>query len=155
MAGRRLVLPEGRDHALIWPCRARIEAKKLPEATMRALTSLALAVIATTTLVAPALALTVTARVSGGNIAIHAGPDDRFQIVGYVREGQDIQVDYCTQTDSDSRRGSWIGDAGHTLWPANATQWCRIPDQGWVDRSYIVGRGLVNVTPPDFVGPGW
>lgn len=126
-----------------------------PEVAMRTRTSLALAVIATATLAMPAWALTVTARVSGGSIAIHAGPDDRFQVVGYVREGQEILVDYCTQTDSDSRRGSWFGDAGHTLWPANATQWCRIPDQGWVNRSSLVGRGLVNVTPPDFAGPGW
>ena len=122
---------------------------------MRALARLAIAALAAVALAAPALALTVTARVSGGNIAVHAGPDDRFDIVGYLRDGEEIPVDSCTQVDSDSRRGSWIGDAGHTLWPNGATQWCRIPDYGWVERSYIVGRGLVNVTPPDFVGPGW
>lgn len=122
---------------------------------MRALTSLALAALASLALAAPAMALTVTARVSGGNIAVHSGPDVRFNIVGYVRDGEEIPIDSCTQVDSDSRRGTWFGDAGHPLWPANATQWCRIPDYGWVDRSYIVGRGLVNVTPPDFLGPGW
>ena len=122
---------------------------------MRALARFSIAATALVALSAPALALTVTARVSGGNIAVHAGPDDRFEVVGYLREGQDIPIDSCTQVDSDSRRGSWFGDAGHPLWPANATQWCRIPETGWVDRSYIVGRGLVNVTPPDFLGPGW
>ena len=122
---------------------------------MRALISLALVLLATAALAAPASALTVTARVSGGNIAVHDGPDSRFAVIGHLREGQEIPIDYCTQTDSDSRRGSWIGDAGHTLWPNGAATWCRIPDYGWVQRSYIVGRGLVNVTPPDFVGPGW
>ncbi len=122
---------------------------------MRARTAFILAALAALALSAPAQALTITARVSGGNIAVHEGPDARFAIIGQLRDGQEIPVDYCTQTDSDSRSGSWIGDAGHTLWPRGATTWCRIPDYGWVDRSYIVGRGLVNVTPPDFVGPGW
>lgn len=122
---------------------------------MRALAPLTIAILAGLALCGPAAALTVTARVSGGNIPVYAGPDDRFDVVGYLREGQDIPVDYCTQTDSDSRSGAWIGDAGHTLWPANATTYCRIPDLGWVQRSYITGRGLVNVTPPDFLGPGW
>lgn len=122
---------------------------------MRALTSLALAALATAALLAPAAAMTVTARVSGGNIAVHTGPGDGFAVVGRLADGTEIPIDYCTQTDSDSRTGSWIGDAGHTLWPANAATWCRIPDYGWVPRSWIVGRGLVNVTPPDFAGPGW
>jgi hypothetical protein len=122
---------------------------------MRALAKITLATALLAAMAAPALAITVTARVSGGNIAVHAGPDARFAVVGYVSNGEEIPIDSCTQVDGDSRRGSWIGDAGHTLWPSGATQWCRIPDFGWVDRSYIVGRGLVNVTPPDFVGRGW
>lgn len=103
----------------------------------------------------PAQALTVTARVSGGNIAIHAGPGDRYQVIGRIADGTEIPIDRCTQNDGDSRRGTLFGDAGYTLRGANATQWCRIPDTGWVKRSWIVGRGLVNVTPPDFSGPGW
>ncbi|MHA6297411.1 SH3 domain-containing protein [Devosia sp. CAU 1758] len=122
---------------------------------MRALTRLAIATLAAIALATPALALTITARVAGGNIAVHAGPDDRFDVVGYVRDGEEIPIDSCTQVDSDSRRGTWFGDAGHTLWPSGATQWCRIPDYGWVNRAYLTGRGLVNVTPPDFLGPGW
>ncbi|MCP8883878.1 hypothetical protein NIM87_10235 [Devosia sp. XJ19-1] len=122
---------------------------------MRALTRLAIAALAALVLATPALAITVTARVSGGTIAVHAGPDARFAVLGHVREGQEIPIDYCTQTDGDSDRGTWFGDAGHPLWPSGSTQWCRIPDYGWVERSYIVGRGLVNVTPPDFVGRGW
>ena len=122
---------------------------------MRALAKRTLATAALVVLATPALALTVTARVSGGNIPVYAGPDDRFDVVAYLREGQEIPVDYCTQTDSDSDVGSWIGDAGHTLWPANAPTYCRIPDLGWVTRSYIVGRGLSTITPPDFLGPGW
>lgn len=122
---------------------------------MRALAIFTVAALAAITLAGPAQAITITARVSGGNIAVHAGPDARFDIVGYVRDGEEIPVDSCTQVDSDSRFGTWFGDAGHTLWPNGATQWCRIPDFGWVDRSYLTGRGLVNVTPPDFNGKGW
>ncbi|KKB07222.1 hypothetical protein [Devosia chinhatensis] len=122
---------------------------------MRALTALALAALASAALLTPAQAMTITARVSGGNIAVHTGPDDRFPIVGRIADGTEIPIDQCTQTDSDSRRGSWIGDAGHTLWPSGAKTFCRIPDYGWVARNQIVGRGLVNVTPPDFAGPGW
>ncbi len=117
--------------------------------------ALVLAALATAALIAPASAMTVTARVTGGNIAVHSGPDDRFAVVGRLADGTEIPIDRCTQTDSDSRRGSWIGDAGHTLWPAGAKTWCRIPDYGWVSRNSIVGRGLVNVTPPDFAGAGW
>ena len=107
--------------------------------------------IALFAVIAPAQAMTVTARVSGGNIAIHAGPGDRYATIGHVADGTEIPIDHCTQNDSDSRRGSWITG----LRGANATLWCRIPDTGWVMRSNIVGRGLVNVTPPDFDGPGW
>lgn len=122
---------------------------------MRNLARPAIAVLALLALALPAQAMNVTARVSGGAIAVHTGPDDRFPIVGRIADGTEITIDYCTQTDSDSRRGSWIGDAGHTLWPAGAKTFCRIPDYGWVARNQIVGRGLVNVTPPDFAGPGW
>ena len=122
---------------------------------MRALVLASLATATLVALAAPASAITITARVSGGNIAVHAGPDDRFHVVGYVRDGEDIPVDYCTQVDGDSDTGTWFGDAGHPLWPNGSTQWCRIPDFGWVDRSYLTGRGLVNVTPPDFNGKGW
>lgn len=122
---------------------------------MRNLARPAIAVLALLALALPAQAMNVTARVSGGAIAVHTGPDDRFPIVGRIADGTEIIVDYCTQTDSDSRRGVWIGDAGHTLWPAGAKTFCRIPDYGWVARNQIVGRGLVNVTPPDFAGPGW
>lgn len=102
----------------------------------------------------PALAMTVTARVSGGNIAIHAGPHASTAILGRVADGTEIPIDQCTQVDSDSRRGT-LGDAGYPLWGNSAVQWCHIPDTGWVRRDSIVGRGLVNVTPPDFAGPGW
>lgn len=105
-------------------------------------------------LAAPAAAETVTARVSGGNIAVRTGPGDHFQILGRIADGTEIPVDYCTQTDGDSPYGT-LGDAGHPLWGAGAEQWCRIPGHGWVKRSYIVGRGLIHVTPPDFAGPGW
>ena len=102
----------------------------------------------------PAMALTITARVSGGNIAIHAGPHDTYAIVGRVPDGTEIPIDECTQVDGDSPYGT-LGDAGYPLWGRNATQWCHIPDTGWVRRNEIVGRGLVNVTPPDFAGAGW
>ena len=117
--------------------------------------ALALAFLVVLAAMLPAQALTVTARVSGGNIAVHEGPGFRHAIVGRLVDGTEIPIDQCTQNDADSRQGSWIGDAGYGLRGAGATQWCRIPGTGWVDRSYIVGRGLVNVTPPDFVGSGW
>jgi hypothetical protein len=121
---------------------------------MRHAAQLATAALAALSLVSPASALTVNARVSGGTIAIHSGPGDRYAVVGHVTDGTEIPIDQCTQVDRDSRLGS-VGDSGHLLWGANAGQWCRIPDYGWVDRAYIVGRGLVGVTPPDFNGPGW
>ena len=102
----------------------------------------------------PAAAMTVTARVSGGNIAVHAGPHDSTQVLGRIADGSEILVDECTQVDSDSRFGT-LGDAGYPLWGRSATQWCHIPETGWVQRDWIVGRGLVNVTPPDFAGSGW
>ncbi len=122
---------------------------------MRALTILALAALAAASFVATAQAMTATARVSGGTASVHTGPDNRFPIIGRLADGTEIQVDYCTQTDSDSNKGSWIGDAGHTLFPAGAQTFCRIPDYGWVSRNMLVGKGLVNVTPPDFAGKGW
>ncbi|WEJ59598.1 hypothetical protein [Devosia sp. FJ2-5-3] len=117
--------------------------------------ALVTSLVASLALALPTQALTVTARVSGGNIAIHSGPGDGYAIIGRVADGMEIPIDRCTQNDSDSRFGSFFGDAGHALRGRNATQWCHIPDTGWVLRSYIVGRGLVNVTPPDFNGPGW
>lgn len=121
---------------------------------MRPLTTLALAALLAAGVTAPALAMTVTARVSGGTIPIHAGPGDRYAVLGHIADGSEIPIDQCTQIDSDSRYGS-VGDSGHLLWGSGASQWCRIPDYGWVPRSFLVGRGLVNVTPPDFNGPGW
>ncbi len=102
----------------------------------------------------PAHAMTVTARVSGGTIAIHAGPGERYEVLGRLADGTEIPIDTCTQVDSDSRFGT-LGDAGTPLRGSMASQWCRIPDTGWVKRDWIVGRGLVNVTPPDFAGSGW
>lgn len=116
---------------------------------------LLIALAATLVIATPALAASpVTARVSGG-ATIHTGPGDRFDVIGTLADGDMIEVDYCTQTDDDSDRGSWIGDAGHTLFPRGAKRFCRIPDVGWVARNQIVGRGLIHVTPPDFSGPGW
>jgi hypothetical protein len=114
---------------------------------------LAALIIAATAL--PAQAMTITAHVTGGNISVYDGPGEHHAVIGRIADGTEIPVDYCTQVDSDSRRGTLFGDAGHTLWGANARQWCRIPDYGWVERSWLTGRGLVNVTPPDFVGKGW
>jgi len=114
--------------------------------------SRAAAVLAIATM--PAAAMTITARVSGGNVPVHAGPHDRYEIIGRVADGTEIPIDACTQVDKESRFGTF-GDAGYPLWGRSATQWCHIPDTGWVMRDYLVGRGLVNVTPPDFDGPGW
>lgn len=123
---------------------------------MRALVPIVLAALSSLVAVAPATAAgTVTARVTGAIASVHTGPDTRFPIVGQLADGTVIEVDYCTQTDRDSDRGSRIGMAGHTLWPRGAKTFCRIPDYGWVARNEITGRGLSTITPPDFSGPGW
>lgn len=92
---------------------------------------------------APAMAMTITARVAGGNISVHAGPHEFAPVVLRIADGIEITIDECTQVDSDSRYASFV------------IPWCHIPETGWVRRDGIVGRGLVNVTPPDFSGPGW
>jgi len=121
---------------------------------MRTPLTLAL-ILAMAAFAAPAQALTVTARVSSGTIAVHEGPGLGYRIVGRIADGTEIPIDECTQLDRDSRWGSWIGDAGYPLRGAGAREWCHIPNHGWVERNWIVGRGLVNVTPPDFAGRGW
>lgn len=118
---------------------------------MRARAILALAALAA--IATPAQALTITARVSGGTINVYEGPGRHYPVIGRLADGTEIPVDQCTQVDSDS--GSFGWGSGHLLRPSGWRQWCRIPDYGWVDRAWIVGRGLVNVTPPDFSGPGW
>ncbi|MBJ6987461.1 MULTISPECIES: hypothetical protein [unclassified Devosia] len=120
----------------------------------RTIVGVAAAVLASATLIAPTFALTITARVSGGNIAVYDQPREGARIVARLMDGQEIPVDECTQNDSDSYWGSF-GDAGHRLRGKFARQYCHIPELGWVDRSWIVGKGLVNVTPPDFHGAGW
>lgn len=114
---------------------------------------IALAALLVLTAALPAQALTVTARVAGANLPVHSGPGDRYAVVGVIADGTEIPIDQCTQNDSDSRHGSWGG--GYELRGANAKQWCRIPGYGWVDKTWVFGRGLVNVTPPDFAGAGW
>lgn len=102
----------------------------------------------------PAQAMTITARVAGGAATVHSGPHSSYPVLGRIADGTEIPVDECTGVDSDSPY-STFGDAGYPLGGRNSVQWCRIPDTGWVRRDGIVGRGLVNVTPPDFAGPGW
>jgi hypothetical protein len=121
---------------------------------MRVFPALAIATMLSAAFVNSAQAMVITARVSGGAAPVHAGPDERHPVIGYLEPGAEILVDYCTQVDRESRHGG-IGDAGHPLWGSSATRWCRIPDLGWVERNDIVGRGLSTVTPPDFAGPGW
>lgn len=120
---------------------------------MRVSLALALSTIAILT-ASSAQAMSVTARVIANAAAVHTGPGDNFPILSRLLIDTEIPVDECTQVDSDSRFGSW-GDAGYPLWGAHAKRWCHIPDYGWIARDDIAGRGLVNVTPPDFSGPGW
>ena len=74
----------------------------------------------------PAMAMTITARVAGGNIAIHAAPHEASAVQGRIADGTEIPIDECTQVDSDSRYGSF-GDAGYPLSGRNALQWCHVP----------------------------
>ncbi|MCR6673944.1 hypothetical protein [Devosia ginsengisoli] len=62
---------------------------------------LALAILIALAAAVPAQALTVTARVSGGNIAVHEGPGFRYAIIGRLADGMEIPIDACTQNDSD------------------------------------------------------
>lgn len=75
---------------------------------MRVFARLALAAFALAALALPAQALTVTARVSGGNIAVHSGPGLSYRIVGRIADGTEIPIDECTQNYSDSWHGSWV-----------------------------------------------
>ncbi len=80
---------------------------------------------------APALAAP-TARVSGGNIAVHTGPGNHYPTIGRLADGTEVTLDYCTRND----------------------QWCFVTDTGWVLSSYLVGwAAKIPVTPPSFGGP--
>lgn len=82
----------------------------------------------------PALA-EPTARVVGGNIPVYSGPGRSYAVIGRIPDGTTVPLEYCTRRDSE---------------------WCFIPDTGWVLGSYLVGwSGKMAVTPPDFMGPGW
>jgi len=96
--------------------------------------AIALALFASLTLIAPAPAAEPTARVTGGDINLRAGPGLRYGIVGRLSDGAEVVLDYCTRND----------------------RWCFIAGAGWVDASYLVGwSARLRVTPPDFMGPGW
>jgi len=41
----------------------------------------------------PAQAMTVTARVSGGNIAVHAGPHASTPVLAHLADGTEIPID--------------------------------------------------------------
>jgi uncharacterized protein YraI len=95
---------------------------------MRLLITLAALLLATPALAAP------TARVSGGDINVRSGPGTRYQIIGQLPEGAQVNLDYCTRNN----------------------RWCLVADTGWVDASYLVGwSAKMRATPPDFQGPFW
>lgn len=108
---------------------------------------LMLALIASFAIATPAMAITVTARVSGGPIPVYSDVGDRTGIVAILEDGVEIPIDRCMSTD----QGSYDSYSRPNTFPFNGYQtvFCRIPDLGWVKRSFIVGRGLVNVVPPD------
>jgi len=96
---------------------------------MRTLLVAALAALTTV----PALA-EPTARVSGGNVAVRTGPSPFYGIIGRIPDGTEVTLDYCTRDD----------------------RWCFVTNTGWVDASWLVGwSAKIQVTPPDFMGPGW
>lgn len=94
-----------------------------------------LAFAALLVLLAPAFAMAApTARVVGGNIVVHTGPDMRYPTIGRIPDGTEVTLDYCTRDD----------------------EWCLVTGTGWVLGSYLVGwAAKIPVTPPDFAGPGW
>jgi len=95
--------------------------------------ALPLAALALLLLAAPAMA-EPTARVSGGNINVRSGPSRDYPVIGKLPNGAQVPLDYCTRND----------------------RWCLVTDTGWVDASYLVGwSGRMQVTPPNFMGPGW
>jgi hypothetical protein len=99
--------------------------------------------------IAPAQALTITARVAADRVAIRDLPSDDARIVGRLAKGEEVPVDECRKVQgeeySDERDA-----AGNRLYPREWYDWCRIPDVGWVPQGDLLGKGLVNVTQPDF-----
>lgn len=80
----------------------------------------------------PALAAEPTARVTGGDINIRSGPGARYDVIGKLPNGSEVELDYCTTND----------------------RWCLVAGAGWVDASYLVGwSAKIRATPPDFMTP--
>ena len=93
-----------------------------------------LAVLVLVLTAGPALA-EPTARVVGGNIPVYSGPGRSYPVIARIPDGTTVPLEYCTRPDSE---------------------WCFIPDTGWVLGSYLVGwAGKIQVTPSDFMGLGW
>ncbi|PXA99245.1 hypothetical protein DMC47_04430 [Nostoc sp. 3335mG] len=94
---------------------------------------IALALILSVLAAAAALAQP-TARVTGGDVAVRVGPGKGYGIIGRLRNGTEVTLDYCTRDD----------------------RWCFVTGTGWVEASWLVGwSAKIPVTPPDFEGPGW
>ena len=94
--------------------------------------ALPLAALAALLLAAPALAAPPV-RVTG-TLNVRSGPGHDYGVIGQLPKGSQIELDYCTRND----------------------RWCLVKDYGWVDASYLVGwSAKMQVTPPNFAGPGW
>jgi uncharacterized protein YraI len=82
----------------------------------------------------PAHAAEPTARVSGGNVSVYAGPGTRYGVIGKLAAGARVYLDYCTRND----------------------RWCQVRGGGWVEGSYLVGwSAKIRVTQPEFASPLW
>jgi hypothetical protein len=124
---------------------------------MRTLATLALAGLAV--LSAPALAQQPTARASG-TIPVYAQPDNRATVIGYIPDGTEVTLDYCTENDRE-----WENDDRNDrpriffpsqLQPDGTPRWCFVTETGWVKRGSIVGNAAKRLaSPPEFVGRGW
>jgi uncharacterized protein YraI len=70
---------------------------------------------------------------ASGNVTVHSGPGQRYEIIGNLRDGRYYEVEECTRQ----------------------SRWCLVSHRGellgWVLGSYLVGSpAKVEATPPDF-----
>ncbi|WP_052726199.1 SH3 domain-containing protein [Devosia epidermidihirudinis] len=75
----------------------------------------------------PVMAEPLTARVSGGNIAVRTGPGLHYQTIGKISDGTRVTLEQCTSNE----------------------KWCLVTNLGWVNATYLVGGAAKTaVTPP-------
>ena len=96
----------------------------------------ALAILSALLVAALTLPLEAGEARSSGNTPFRAGPGERYEVLGKLRNGEYYEVEDCTRQ----------------------ARWCLVSHDGdilgWARGSYLVGSGAkVEVTPPEFAFP--